>query len=262
MKRSCLVIMLVLLALLAPLPAGAAGSTLTEKEAPTLSEDRLAGVIRNEHCIILYYDPVAESRDDEAWSRFQATPLQLADRLMKAMMAMADRVQASGKFYKVNCKGFSPDAIARILADTGTVQKRPESPSIVTYVLNRPIAYRFRGTARPDMLPWFVHEVMGYFIYAVKTDKGTFCAADGRSPIRMRASSAWPGPGRKAGSSTAKPRPCRCTSLCRGPTKDLPANTSASIRPTAGCLRPSRTTERTGSSAISTMTVRGRCSTG
>jgi len=174
MKRLCLVIMLVLPALLAPLPAGAAGSTLTEKEAPTLSEDRLAGVIRNEHCIILYYDPVAESRDDEAWSRFQATPQQLADRLMKAMMAMADRVQASGKFYKVNSKGFSPDAIARILADTGTVQKRPESPSIVTYVLNRPIAYRFRGTARPDMLPWFVHEVMGYFIYAVKTDKGDF----------------------------------------------------------------------------------------
>ena len=59
-------IMLVLSALLAPLPAGAAVSTLTEKEAPTLAEDRFIDVIRTEHCIILYYDPVVESRDDEA----------------------------------------------------------------------------------------------------------------------------------------------------------------------------------------------------
>ena len=167
-------IMFVLQAFLAAPPAGAADSTLTEKEAPTLSEDRFAGVIRNEHCIILYYDSAVESRDDEAWNQFKATPQQLADRLMKAMIAMADRVQASGRFYKVNCKGFSSDSIARILSDTATIQKRPESPSIVTYVLNRPIAYRFRGTARPDMMPWFVHEIMGYFIYAVKTDKGDY----------------------------------------------------------------------------------------
>ena len=74
----------------------------------------------------------------------------------------------------MNCKGFSPESIARILSDTATDRKRPESPSIVTYVLNRPIAYRFRGIARPDMLPWLVHEVMGHFLYAARTDKGDY----------------------------------------------------------------------------------------
>jgi len=169
--RACL---LLLLAIFAAPPADAAMSTLTEKEAPTLSEERFANVIRNEHCIILYYDPADETRDDEASKQFSATPQQLADRLMQAMIAMADRIQSSGRFYKVKYKGFSPDSIARILSDTATVQKRPESPSIVTYVLNRPIAYRFRGIARPDMLPWFVHEVMGRFIYPAKTEKGEY----------------------------------------------------------------------------------------
>lgn len=172
-KRYCMAIMLVLLAFHAA-PAGAAESILTEKEAPTLSENRFTGVIRNEHCIILYYGSAVENKDDEAWSQFKETPQQLADRLMKAMSAMADRIQSSCRFYKVNCKGFSSDSIARILSDTATVQKRPETPSIVTYGMNRPIAYRFRGTARPDMMPWFVHEIMGYFIYAVKTDKGDY----------------------------------------------------------------------------------------
>ncbi len=172
MKRLCMAIMLVLLTFLAPL-AGAAESTLTEKEAPVLSESRFSGVLRNEHCIILYYDSADKSVDAEAWDQFRETPLQMADRLMRAMIAMADRVQTSGRFYKVNYKGFSADSLAKILSDTAA-GKRSESPSIVTYVLNRPIAYRFRGAARPDMIPWLVHEIMGYFIYAVKTEKGEY----------------------------------------------------------------------------------------
>ncbi len=167
-------IMPVLLMLLAPPPTGAAESVLTEQEAPTLSEGRFPGVLRNEHCIILYYDSADKSVDAEAWDLFRETPQQLADRLMKGMIAMADRVQTSGKFYKVNYKGFSADSLAKVLSDTAAAGKRPEGPSIVTYVLNRPIAYRFRGTARPDMVPWLVHEIMGYFIYAVKTEKGEY----------------------------------------------------------------------------------------
>lgn len=167
-------LMLILAAVLAATPAGAAVSTLTEKEAPALSEDRFAGVIKNEHCFVLYYDAAVESTDDEAGKQFGATPQQLADRLMKSMIAMTDRIQSSGRFYKVNFRGFSSDSLAGILSDTATDQKRPESPSIVAYVLNRPIAYRFRGTARPDMLPWLVHEIIGHFIHAAKTSKGEY----------------------------------------------------------------------------------------
>jgi hypothetical protein len=253
-------IMLLLQALLAAPPAGAAESTLTEKEAPTLSEDRFTGVIRNEHCIILYYDSAVERRDDEAWNQFKATPQQLADRLVKAMIAMADRVQASGRFYKVNCKGFSSDSIARILSDTATVQKRPESPSIVTYVLNRPIAYRFRGTARPDMMPWFVHEVTGYFIYAVRTDKGDYLRG-GWTFTDTNASFSLTDARKESREFNGRTE-TGCSTLCRGLTKAMPANTSGYIRPTAGCLRPSRTMGRMGNSDISTMPVRGRCSTG
>lgn len=173
MKRLYLASALLLFTFLAP-PADAAESTLTEKEAPTLSEGRFPDVLRNEHCIILYYDSADKSVDAEAWDLFRETPQQLADRLMKALLAMADRAQTSGRFYKVNYKGFSADSLVKVLSDTAAVGKRPESPSIVTYVLNRPIAYRFRGTARPDMLPWLVHELMGYFIYAVKTEKGEY----------------------------------------------------------------------------------------
>ena len=164
-----------LLWLLLPVQAVlAGGSLLTEQEAPLLAEDRLPDVLRTEHCIILYYNPDTEGRDDGAKNQFGATPQQLADQLMRGMIALADRVQSSVKFYKVNWKGFSASTMERIRADVGTLQKQPESPSIVTYVLNQPIAHRFSGTARPDMMPWYVHEIMDYFIHAIRTEKGDY----------------------------------------------------------------------------------------
>ncbi len=163
-----------LAAVLAASSAHGVESSLTEEEAPLLSEDRLAGVINKEHCIILYYNSALDLKDEAAKSEFGATRQELADQLMRSMIALADRVQAPIRFYRVNWKDFRPKTMERIRSDAGTLQQQPESPAIVTYVLNGPIAHRFSGTARPDMLPWFVHEVMDYFIHAIKTPKGEY----------------------------------------------------------------------------------------
>ncbi len=174
MKRHCSALLLGMLLLSWSFAAHGADSSLTEQEAPTLSEDRLSGVIRNEHCIILYYNPTAESRDDGAKTQFGATPQQLADRLMRAMIALSDRIQSPVRFYKVNWKGFKAETMDRIRSDVGILKGEPESPSIVTYVLNGPVAHRFSGTTRPDMMPWFIHEIMDYFIHSIKTAKGDY----------------------------------------------------------------------------------------
>ena len=152
--------------------AQAADSLLTEKEAPLLQEKTFAAVIRKENCIVMYYGP-----GGNAPVIMGMDPLQLGDYWVRAMIAFRDKMGSLVKFYRVNWKGFSPDAMKRIRADLGSGDKLPGNPTFAVYPSYSAKPSRVRVPVRPDLYTWFLHDIMDDYMPISKRPNGDYLYA-------------------------------------------------------------------------------------
>jgi hypothetical protein len=98
----------------------------------------------------------------------------MADKLMRAMIALRDRAVSSVKFYKVSWKSFSPAGIDKVRFDTGSVYKKPENYSIAAYGRSGKITFQVHGMTRPDLLAWYTNEIIDEFVPSIKSPQDEY----------------------------------------------------------------------------------------
>lgn len=178
MKRFLFIV--IVSALTAPAAQGLCGeSLLTGKEVPSLEEHDFGDAVKRDDCIVMYYNSDFRQDDEAAKKTYGLTAQRLGDDWMRGLLAFQRQEGLSLKLYKVDWKGFSADSIDTIRSDTGSLYRRPESPSYVAYIDGGTRKFAIRGPARPDMQAWFVNEMLSHSIAVVKTDKGEFMRGRG-----------------------------------------------------------------------------------
>lgn len=168
------------LTLLAPAVSGRCGeSLLSEKDVPSLQERDFADVAKRDDCVIMYYNSDSRQDDDAAKKTYGKTAQLLGDDWMAGLLAFQRQEGLSLKLYKVDWKGFSAESIDKVRIDTGSLYRKPESPSYVAYIDGGAKKFAVRGPARPDMSAWFVNEMLAHAIAVIKMDKGEFMRGRG-----------------------------------------------------------------------------------
>ena len=177
MKRLFGITLILSAAVLCAGMAAAADSTVPEQEVPTLREYNFLDIVKHEKCVVMFYNP--ESSDNVAVTkkRYEVTPLQLGDKLMRGLMAMREKTGSSVKLYRVNWKDFTASSIERIRFDLESVYKQPESPSFAAFTRDGKMIFKARGISRPDVLAWLVNEMMDDYMPSIPSDKGEYLRA-------------------------------------------------------------------------------------
>jgi hypothetical protein len=120
-------------------------------------------------------------RDSEPKDRGQRdsagiVPQPVVDELVKQLLLFKERIASSVNLARVDGKGYSADTLTRVRNDAALLTKE-QGPVFATYDFNGAVVSRVKGPFRPDALPWLVHEIMGYYIHSIKTEKGEYLRA-------------------------------------------------------------------------------------
>ena len=103
-------------------------------------------------------------------------PQPFVDELVKQLLLFKERIASSVKLARVDGKGYSAETLTRVRNDAALLTKE-RGPVFATYDFDGAVASRVKGPFRPDALSWLVHEIMGYYIHSIKTEKGEYLRA-------------------------------------------------------------------------------------
>lgn len=168
-----------LLLLALPAASPAEESSLSEQDIPSLSEADLSAAVRKNDCIVMYYTSAESDNDAEAQRVFGSSGQRLADGWMRALLAFQRQEALNIKLYKVNWQGMTQDTIGRIRREAGSLYRKPESPTFVSYINGGTGIYAIPGPARPDRMSWFVNEMLAHTIAPVRTARGEYMRGPG-----------------------------------------------------------------------------------
>ncbi|MEK6744838.1 MAG: hypothetical protein AABZ15_14575 [Nitrospirota bacterium] len=165
-----------------------------EKDLPLLSEQEFLSAAGSGRCIILFQGADlfeqkdggrrdseqkgkrprrSDPKDQRPRDNAVQVPQPFVNELVKQLLLFKERIASSVRLARVDGKGYSADTLARVRNDAALLPNEP-GPVFATYDFNGAVVSRVKGPFRPDALPWLVHEIMGYYIHSIKTEKGEY----------------------------------------------------------------------------------------
>jgi len=102
-----------------------------------------------------------------------AVPQPFVNELVKHLLLFKERISSSVKLARVDGKGYTAETLTRIRNEAALLPAE-QGPVFVTYDFNGAVVSRIKGPFRPDAMPWLVHEIMGFYIHSIGTEKGDY----------------------------------------------------------------------------------------
>jgi hypothetical protein len=157
--------------------AEAQSAAPSEDDAPLLTETALADVVKQENCIVMYYNDARHFAEETAENAYAASPAQTVNALLDGLKAFRKKTGSTVKLYLVRWNGFSMASLDRIRADTGSASAYPDNPSIVAYRGKSGISLKVRSGVRPDTASWLINELMKDFLPTIQMENGSYLYA-------------------------------------------------------------------------------------